>query len=264
MSVPTYPSLAAPAWPARLTRGGLWTIGLGGALAALSGPAHRLGVLGAAPALLALMVGSLLVCVGALIAIAALLAATALSAPAPRLAAAAGILAALAFITGLLLRLERGGSTPPIHEVSTDLGAPPPFVALQTLRAAAPGSAPAQYERQITAARGSIDVAALQHSYYADIQPLELSAPPASVLAHCVRVARELGWQIIAVAPADGRLEAVARSGFFGFEDDVVVRVRARDGGARVDVRSKSRFAMNDGGSNAAHVRSFLERLRHG
>ena len=62
--------------------------------------------------------------------------------------------------------------------------------------------------------------------------------------------------------PAEGRLEATATTPWFGFKDDVVVRVRASGGGSRVDVRSLSRIGGSDLGTNARRVRTFLERLR--
>ncbi|HEX2482883.1 MAG TPA: DUF1499 domain-containing protein, partial [Methylomirabilota bacterium] len=69
-------------------------------------------------------------------------------------------------------------------------------------------------------------------------------------------------WEIVEAVPAEGRLEATATTTWFGFKDDVVVRVRAREGGSRVDVRSLSRVGVGDLGANAARVRAFLERLR--
>jgi len=40
------------------------------------------------------------------------------------------------------------------------------------------------------------------------------------------------------------------------------VRVRAADGGSRIDVRSASRVGESDLGANAKRVRSYLARLR--
>lgn len=72
-----------------------------------------------------------------------------------------------------------------------------------------------------------------------------------------------MGWHVVAAVPAEGRLEATARTFWFGFTDDVVVRVRPGEaGGTRVDVRSKSRVGRSDLGTNAARIRRFLQRLR--
>jgi len=66
----------------------------------------------------------------------------------------------------------------------------------------------------------------------------------------------------VAAVPGEGRLEATATTAWFGFKDDVVVRIRAEGSGSRVDVRSLSRIGVSDLGTNAARVRAFLGRLR--
>ena len=60
----------------------------------------------------------------------------------------------------------------------------------------------------------------------------------------------------------DGIIEAVARTPILGFRDDVVVRVRATTDGARIDVRSASRYGRHDFGTNAARVRNADRRHR--
>jgi uncharacterized protein (DUF1499 family) len=60
-----------------------------------------------------------------------------------------------------------------------------------------------------------------------------------------------------------GRIEAVDSTFWFGFKDDVVIRVReAAAGSTRIDVRSKSRVGVGDLGTNARRVRTLLDRLR--
>jgi len=71
-------------------------------------------------------------------------------------------------------------------------------------------------------------------------------------------------WHVVdARPPAGGRrdavIEAVARTPIMGFRDDVVIRVSAAVDGARVDVRSASRYGLHDFGTNAARIRSLLE-----
>ena len=92
--------------------------------------------------------------------------------------------------------------------------------------------------------------------------PLRFAAPPDRVFAAVEAAARALGWEIVAALPAEGRLEATATTAWFGFKDDVVVRVRAEGAGSRVDVRSLSRIGVGDLGTNAARVRAFLAQLR--
>ena len=141
---------------------------------------------------------------------------------------------------------------PPIHDVTTDPEDPPAFVAVVARRSGARN--PVEYAGPA--------VAAQQRRAFPDLVPLDLAAPPERVLPAAEAAARSLGWEIVAAAPAEGRLEATATTPWFGFKDDVVVRVRARGSGSRVDVRSLSRVGVGDLGVNAARVRAFLDRLR--
>jgi uncharacterized protein (DUF1499 family) len=146
---------------------------------------------------------------------------------------------------------QQARSVPPIHDVTTDTQDPPEFVAVLPLRAGAPN--PATY--------GGDSVAALQRQGYPDVRPLHLDAPPAAVFARALATARAMDWHIVSADTAAGRLEATATTPWFGFKDDVVVRIRPDATGSRVDVRSVSRVGKSDVGANAARVRTFLARL---
>jgi uncharacterized protein (DUF1499 family) len=263
MSTESFPSLSPPRWPGRLVRFGLWTIGLGALLVVVAGPLNRFGAAGFRVALLALAGGALLLVLGALLAIVGLLAATAKKLPAPRGLAVAGVVVALA-ITGYLLSwLQQARGVPPIHEVSTDLVDPPPFVAVKEIRDRIPGLNPSDYVAQMPGRNGTIDVPALQRQAYSDVQPLVLQVPAQEAFARVEQAARELGWEIVAAVPEEGRLEATDTTRFFGFKDDVVVRLRSEGGATRIDVRSKSRVGLSDVGANAARIRSFLARVQN-
>jgi uncharacterized protein (DUF1499 family) len=71
-----------------------------------------------------------------------------------------------------------------------------------------------------------------------------------------------MGWTIAASDTEAGRIEASERSRWFGFTDDVAIRVSAAGNGSRIDVRSLSRFGRNGFGVNAARVRAYLAALR--
>ena len=142
-------------------------------------------------------------------------------------------------------------SVPPIHDISTDTENPPAFVAIAERRRGAPN--PAAYDGP--------EVAAQQRKAYPDLGPLTLSSPPDRVLTAAEAVARRQGWEVVAVAPAEGRLEATATTPWFGFKDDVVVRVTPAGTGSRVNVRSKSRVGRSDLGANAKRIRAFLAEL---
>jgi uncharacterized protein (DUF1499 family) len=148
--------------------------------------------------------------------------------------------------------LRAVGRVPPIHDITTDLDDPPRFVAVLPLRRGAPN--PAEH--------AGAALAAQQRAGYPDLGPARFAAPPDTVFARAVEVARGFGWEIVAAAPAEGRLEATARTRWFGFRDDVVVRVKADGAGTRVDVRSVSRVGRSDLGTNARRIHRFLAALR--
>jgi uncharacterized protein (DUF1499 family) len=89
-----------------------------------------------------------------------------------------------------------------------------------------------------------------------------LPAAPDRVFDRALSVARKLGWVVVAAVPAEGRIEATDTTRWFGFKDDVVVRVAPAAGGSRVDVRSVSRVGRSDLGTNARRIRAFLRELR--
>jgi uncharacterized protein (DUF1499 family) len=73
---------------------------------------------------------------------------------------------------------------------------------------------------------------------------------------------RARGWEVVAADAAGRRVEATDQTYFFGFKDDVAIRVSAiPDGSSRVDVRSVSRVGRSDIGTNAKRIRAFLADL---
>ena len=70
-----------------------------------------------------------------------------------------------------------------------------------------------------------------------------------------------MGWAIVAVVPAEGRIKATDTTLLYGFKDDIVIRVAATAHGSRTDVRSESRIGESDIGKNAARISIFLEKL---
>jgi len=142
---------------------------------------------------------------------------------------------------------------PPIHDITTDTETPPAFVAILPLRAGAPN--PAEY--------GGPEVAAQQRAGYPDLGPLILQAPPPQAFVRALAAAHDMGWEIIANEPAEGRIEATATTFWFGFRDDVVVRVMPAGGGSRIDVRSVSRVGRGDVGTNTKRITAYLARIAH-
>lgn len=164
---------------------------------------------------------------------------------------------ALALLVGLGLMINfaawmiTGRDVPRIHDISTDTVDAPEFVAILPLRADAPNS-PGYAGGQ---------VAEQQRAAYPGIEPIQIRAAHDEVFAAALRVVGAMGWALAAQAPGEGRIEATATTGYFGFRDDVVIRVRRGNGETIVDVRSKSRVGLSDLGTNAARIREFRDRL---
>jgi uncharacterized protein (DUF1499 family) len=68
-------------------------------------------------------------------------------------------------------------------------------------------------------------------------------------------------WQIVDSNPDQGRIEATDTTLWFGFKDDVVVRVTPMEQGSRIDVRSMSRVGRSDIGTNARRIERYLRRI---
>jgi len=175
--------------------------------------------------------------------------------PRTRRAGLAGLLVALALGAGVAFvpwtALRQARALPPIHDISTDTARPPQFVAILPLRAGAPNSA----------AYGGPDVARAQVGAYPDLRTHRMGAAPADAFKRALQAARNMGWEIVAADAAAGRIEATDTTFWFGFEDDVVVRVEADGAGSRVDVRSVSRVGVGDVGANARRIRAYLQKL---
>jgi uncharacterized protein (DUF1499 family) len=166
-------------------------------------------------------------------------------------------LAVLALIGGLVVagipwqwqRVAR--AAPPIHDITTDTDSPPEFVAILPLREDAPN--PSEY--------GGAEIAQQQRQAYPDVRPLRLSIPELDAFRAALAAAEGMGWDIKDVDPVDGRIEATATTRWFGFRDDVVVRVGPEANVTRVDVRSVSRVGRGDAGENARRIRRYLTRV---
>jgi uncharacterized protein (DUF1499 family) len=219
-------------------------------LLALAGPLYRVGVLGL-PAAFQLLRWAAYLGAGGMAA-----ALTAAVVSYWRGTRAMRVLAALAFAGGLVAlaipyQLQRSArGLPPIHDITTDLDNPPAFDAVAPLRATAPNS----LER-------SPELARQQREGYPDIAPITVSAPPDQVFDRALAAAQEEGWQIVTADKSTGRIEATATTRWFGFKDDVVVRLTPWGTGTRVDMRSVSRVGRGDVGMNARRIRDYLEKL---
>jgi uncharacterized protein (DUF1499 family) len=143
-------------------------------------------------------------------------------------------------------------SVPPIHDITTDTQDPPKFVEILRLLKSTDNSP----------VYGGKKVAAQQLKAYPDIAPLILRIPPELAFERALAAARSMGWQIIDEDKGAGRIEAVATTFWFGFRDDIVIRIRPQDLGSRIDLRSESRVGVSDLGKNAERIRGFIAAMK--
>ena len=145
---------------------------------------------------------------------------------------------------------------PPITDVTTDPDDPPRFEVISRLR---PRDAnPIVYPGGDTADK--------QRAAYPDVEPLIVTSTPQQAYDTALAIMTKRHWRVLDKRPPqgtrrEGRIEAVALTFLMGFREDVVVRVRNDGEGARVDVRSASRYGPYDFGSNAARITRFLEEV---
>lgn len=183
-------------------------------------------------------------------------------------AAGAGVIAALAglvvwlrrrrggagaVLLGLILSLPVAGlgvsfeiaarTTPPINDISTDTEDPPVFWFTAT-----PSDYPAQNAEP-------------QRAAYPDVRPLDMPVSADEAFTAALALVEERGWEVLSADPAESQIEAIATSRFFGFEDEVAIRVTETDTGTRIDMRSRSRLGQIDRGANARRIEAYLADL---
>jgi uncharacterized protein (DUF1499 family) len=248
-------------WPVKLSRIAFFLGILAIVLLVIAGPAYRLRLLPLLPALLGAAVGFVLFVVTFIVGAIAFLGGGRQAFARSRAALAVVALSlVVTIVAGFWFSRLRG--TPPIHDVTTDLSNPPMFKDVVPLRLASGALNPPEYKPIQSILGKELNVPVAQGRAYPDIQPVVLSQPPAQAVQLAHQVAKDMGWDIIAVDPTEGRVEATDTTQYFGFKDDVVVRVVPESTGSRVDVRSESRVGGGDAGTNANRVRAFLAKLR--
>ena len=183
-------------------------------------------------------------------------------------------------------------SVPPIHDITTDTVNPPVFDAIVPLRAGAPNSLvygsgllaadllankenidyPQAVSLEIHIMPDSTDdlenesnpmhaavLSLMQSVAYPNIRSLDTSLGMAQAVSRAEKVLGDQGLDIVAVNAEKGLVEATETSFWFGFKNDVVVRVTALENGSRIDVRSVSRIGISDIGTNADRIERFLQ-----
>lgn len=187
-----------------------------------------------------------------------------------------GVIAGVVVLTFALLALGRiylmpneRSDLPPVWDAQTDWAHPIAF-SPATLAERAAAGAP-QVRNDVVIDKGlwaGRTIEQAQRGYYSadkaeyyPLNALKVKQSPADTRAAVMRAVRDQGWTP-KPASADGLIEAVHVSRWYGLVSDIAIRVEPEGSGARVDVRSTSRTPAADMGANANRVKDVLDALR--
>ena len=165
-------------------------------------------------------------------------------------AATAVIFSAIAIAMPLNM-MNTAKSVPPIHDISTDLVNPPEFIAIAPLRADA--SNPVEYAGEETAVQ--------QRKAYPELATLNFAQSKTDLVKATEQAVQNLGWELVNTDISKGIVEATETTAWFGFKDDVVVRINDEGSERFVDIRSKSRVGRSDLGKNAERIHTLIDEL---
>ena len=172
--------------------------------------------------------------------------------------AAFGILLPMLLLAWPLTYVPAFLKLPKINDVTTDVTAPPRFVALAKLRTGE--SNPAVYP----GSRFALE----QQKAYPDLRTFVIDRSAQETFELVEEAVRKLKWRVAASEPPVGRpakggtIEATDNTLVVGFTDDIVIRVEGSVNRSRIDVRSASRHGRHDLGQNATRVRRFFAELQ--
>lgn len=138
-------------------------------------------------------------------------------------------------------------SAPIIHDISTDTASPPEYQAILALR-----------DEGNNSLQWRADVAKEQRNAYPDLVPIQSSLSSTEAMSKALQVADNLGWEVVNSDGRPGYIEAVDTTFWFGFKDDVVIRIQETANGSVLDIRSASRVGRGDMGANAERIRNFI------
>jgi len=145
----------------------------------------------------------------------------------------------------------KGHALPAIKDITTDPIDPPRYGMVARLRPPNSSLYP------------GLATAELQKEAWPDIEPLFVNVSPKAAFDGAMAVITKRKWRIVDSVPPqpnrEGHIEAIARTPIMGFRDDVAVRIRPASEGARIDIRSASRYGTADFGTNATRVLALLD-----
>ncbi|NRA84292.1 MAG: DUF1499 domain-containing protein [Gammaproteobacteria bacterium] len=150
----------------------------------------------------------------------------------------------------MLYTMSQVKSLPFIHDISTDTVNPPLLLTASKLRKTADNST----EYDPTNAK-------LQQQAYSDISAVYSNLTLAQTLSLAQASMIKLGYGDIVMNKQLGQLEFSDQTFWFGFVDDVVIRVSREQQRVKIDIRSASRVGKSDIGKNAQRIRQIIAQL---
>jgi hypothetical protein len=173
-----------------------------------------------------------------------------------------GLIGAIVVLYNPLTEFSDAYGMPAIADATTDTEHPPVFVSLLSQRG--PDASPPGYNRDapMTFDGKPSTVSLVQHKYYGEIHPVAILMSPERLFKRAVSASYAMGWDVVAIAPDEGRIEATDTSLFFGIKDDIVIRVKPSGMGAKLDIRSKARYDGDyHANRNVLRIRNFMKTL---
>jgi len=211
----------------------------------LSGPLYQAEILGLMNAFLAMRIALIVGAVAIILAIIQVIfIRKTISWPVTGIA----VLCAAVAIFMPLSMMMKAKSVPPIHDITTDLVNPPKFVAILALRADAAN--PAEYQGE--------EIASQQREAYSELQTQKYRQTAEQVFDAALAAVKDMGLEVVSSDKALGLIEAYDTTTWFGFVDDVVIRIQSAEQMTMLDARSKSRVGKSDIGKNAQRLNALI------
>lgn len=158
---------------------------------------------------------------------------------------------------------NKSASVPVIYDIATNLDDPPMFSEIAMARRGTSSNklaltATDDVSLREATRRGNLEA-------YQDVQSLDVETSQSFTHSAALELVEERGWDLVSQDAAIGRIEAIAETFWFGFKDDVAIRIRINEetGQTTVDMRSVSRIGLSDLGTNAQRIQRFLADLQN-
>lgn len=151
-------------------------------------------------------------------------------------------------------QIGKARSVPAIHDITTNAENLPTFNVAVQLRENSPNDL--EYGQDSLSGQ---QLWSLQQQAYPEIRSIHSELPVTEAIARATELLEQQGLEITGTDTANGRIEAVDTTFWFGFKDDLVVRIKPDGSGSVIDLRSVSRVGQSDLGANARRISRFID-----